>query len=179
MVYRNVPNACPYCGSAFVRRDPSSRRRPTKDHIKPHWDGGTFCIFVCWECNNDKGHMFLSQWIEVLRFRRDPRVPHVAAMMARYTPLAAPNGRHHPEAGAPPSEGELFLAHLRNGTLDGPQDGDGKVGCEECKRRFTTIEGLHAHISAKHRRWGAQGMERTTLDRLPELPRLKGANDIV
>lgn len=155
MRHRHAARNCLYCGGAFARRGGLSR---TRDHVRPEWDGGTLIIIACWQCNNDKGHMFLTQWLEVLRFKKDARVDRVQTMIERYPQHARPTGRHHPgQQPAPRSDGEAYLIKLRAGTLDKPStpaglpsSDDGKLGCQFCKKRFQTAEGLKTHTNIKH-----------------------------
>jgi hypothetical protein len=114
--YRGRP--CPYCsrsmGGSQMVAQPNS---PTRDHIVPRWADGQEQTVCCFQCNNDKGDYFLSEWIEILRRKGDPRLPFVAKFAADHPYLALPNGKKKPgvpgRIGAPMTDAQRLLAELR------------------------------------------------------------------
>jgi hypothetical protein len=58
---------CPYCAAPMT-----GERYPTKDHVQPKSTGGTLetCIIVC---NGNRGSMTLSEFVQWLEARNDPR----------------------------------------------------------------------------------------------------------
>lgn len=109
--------ACPYCTRPMMRYPLEGSCSPTKDHVRPQWDGGTFKIVCCRRCNNDKAHHFLSEWIAELARLRDPRLEHVTKIAEKYPHLAKPRGRLRPSCieDGRLTDAERLLAELRSG----------------------------------------------------------------
>jgi hypothetical protein len=84
---RNRGKSCPYCAQPFVLIG-NRKRAPTRDHIRPRRFGGGPILVCCMKCNNDKGSLFLSEWIEQLRIVSDSRVSLVKAVAGQFPDLA-------------------------------------------------------------------------------------------
>src|SRR5690349_11577180 len=77
---------CPYCTHPMLA-DAAHRRRPSYDHVDvPASAGGTLLngnkLGCCRGCNEDKADRSLADWLQFLVGHRDPRAPHVAAVLA-------------------------------------------------------------------------------------------------
>jgi hypothetical protein len=154
---------CPYCGVGFVIWPPNHPHAPSRDHIRPQWDGGVLKIVVCRRCNSDKGGLFLSQWLVNLRADNDPRVEHVEKVAANHPFMARPSGRTHPSEPRPDdgrrTDAEALLDQLRNGDVT-PQEAMRKavleaarlkdLPCGMCKRTFPSVMALEQHARVKH-----------------------------
>lgn len=76
-------HACPYCARPFSR-EVGTKRSPTKDHVTPAWLGGRWWVWVCWQCNNDKGAMPVQAWHALLTQRGDERAAVVGAFVVKH-----------------------------------------------------------------------------------------------
>jgi len=77
---------CPYCGQPMNKRREEPECNPrniTRDHIIPKCKGGShvLCMFVCHQCNNDKGGLLLEEWVEKLEADGDPRAELVRSIL--------------------------------------------------------------------------------------------------
>lgn len=76
---------CPYCHKTMMY---GSRRRPTRDHVRPKCLGFTLNernrLIVCSPCNHDKGSMSLEQFAHWLTERRDARAGIVWSLVDRF-----------------------------------------------------------------------------------------------
>lgn len=84
---RHRGKSCPYCGQTYVLVG-NRRRTPTRDHIRPRRFGGGPILTCCSGCNNDKGSLFLSEWVEQLSINRDPRALLVRRVALEFPELA-------------------------------------------------------------------------------------------
>jgi 5-methylcytosine-specific restriction endonuclease McrA len=82
MLYHGRP--CPYCGHMMRL---GSKRKPTRDHLKPRSRGGTFAkgnkLIVCEPCNGSKGNRTLEEWAARLVALEDPRAGFVQNLLDR------------------------------------------------------------------------------------------------
>lgn len=111
--YAGTP--CPYCGAPLVPSKFTRPRSPTNDHIAPKWAYGTRTIVCCWQCNNDKAGLFLTEWIAELVAHNDPRVFFVRKVAANYPYLAVPNEMQRPSGATDDrmTDAQRLLAELR------------------------------------------------------------------
>jgi hypothetical protein len=76
---------CPYCNVIMRVQKPKATKQPffpTRDHVIPKKIMcGQPTIFVCRQCNSDKGSFLLSEWLLVLREKNDPRAEYVAVFI--------------------------------------------------------------------------------------------------
>jgi hypothetical protein len=77
---------CPYCGRTMGgKRGAALRLYPTIDHIVPKSRGGggrsDNKVFVCVQCNQDKGDKSIETWLDELVEFCDPRAKFVAVFM--------------------------------------------------------------------------------------------------
>jgi hypothetical protein len=84
---------CPYCGDPMQHPE-QGRRKPSRDHIRPHFKGHTLLgnrVVVCEPCNVAKGSRSLASFLFRLDRAQDPRAPFVAAFIHELVS----EGRHH------------------------------------------------------------------------------------
>jgi hypothetical protein len=97
---------------------------PTRDHVRPKWDGGTLKVNCCRKCNSDKGGLFLTEWLEILRANGDPRVVYVENVAAAHPVAARPSGRRRPSGewvdDGRRTDAELILEELRGVSYGAP-----------------------------------------------------------
>jgi hypothetical protein len=151
---------CPYCSRQYVMvaGDPKS---PTRDHIAPAWAGGKRRTICCKQCNHDKAHRFLSDWMELLRARKDPRVPFVQAAMARWPHLSHSDGcaspsdlpysprLHDYQGERPPDDTRRTDAEVLAVKLRGHRN-NSWLPCPICLQYFPDETARSQHHDAKH-----------------------------
>ena len=131
-----------YCRTTLARSTSESPFARTKEHVKPKCDGGRVTVPACSRCNNDKGDLYLNEWVGVLKAAGDKRAKHVENVALLYGALAnRPYVRSvHPSVGAMSAEG-IFI-------------------CSFCGRRFHSKRGAEQHARAiRHRVDMAECME--------------------
>ena len=127
-------NLCTYCRTTLARPTSDSPFARTREHLKPKCDGGTLTVPCCRRCNNDKGDLYLNEWIAILREAGDKRAKHVENVALLYPVLATCRyvRTSRPSIGLNVAEG-LFI-------------------CSFCGRRFHSKRAAERHARAiRHR----------------------------
>jgi hypothetical protein len=113
---------CTYCEqrthrSAGIPTRQADNLLRTRDHVKPMWAGGTLKVVCCRKCNNDKGGLFLEQWLEVLARDGDRRLEIVQRVAMAYPDLAKVDRRPRPLPAdrRTRTDAEIMLDKMRRG----------------------------------------------------------------
>lgn len=62
-------DVCAWCRRRIhsLREGRWSPLTATRDHIRPKWLGGGRCVWACWECNQLRGGLPISEWRQFMQ----------------------------------------------------------------------------------------------------------------